>query len=93
MNKESLPADWAMMIACFIGMALMKEGSEAIKYAGVGLCCAGSLDKVCTIPGAVILLAGIFGTIVLEEPKAIMIAAAVLAVWHIQSYIVRHMRD
>lgn len=93
MNKESLPADWAMMIACFIGMALMKEGSEAIKYAGVGLCCAGSLDKVFTIPGAVIIFAGIFGTIIMDEPKAIIIAAALLALWHMQSYIVKHMGD
>jgi hypothetical protein len=67
----------------------MKTESVELHIVAFALCCFGSRSKLLTIPGAIILLAGIAGYFYFDSLKAPMAAAAVLAMWFISTDVVR----
>ena len=87
-NNETIPPN-VLLASCLVGIGLMKAESVELNIVAFALCCFGARSKLLTIPGAIVLLAGIAGYFYFDSLKAPMAAAAMLAIWFISTDVVR----
>jgi len=93
MNSKEISPSAILAIACVIGIGLIGQKDLMLNYVGAGLCFAGAMNKLITIPGAIIFFAGIAGFFYFDSFKPPMAAAAILALWFISTYVVAHRND
>lgn len=60
-----------------------EDYSMAINYIGIGITLAGASIKILTKRGALILAAGVLGTMLFKSDTPICISAALLACWYL----------
>jgi len=78
-----------LALLCVVGMGIIganqhsEDYSVAMFYLGLGITLAGASLKILTKRGALILVAGVLGTIFFKSDTPVCISAGLLACWYL----------